>query len=483
VARLVLITLCIAACSAAGEDALQSLWYRVEGGPNTDEAWAVATDSAGNAYWASHQTVPGPLADVYLSKIAPDGTPLWATAWARSENQQAYIVTVKEPYVYVGGTIWKGLWLNSVDMALACFNTSDGALQWEFTWDQGFGYEEIDGLVVTDEAIYVTGWTTGASTSGDLAVLRLTLDGQLDWSTTWGTPQWDEANGQIAVIGGTVYVAGRYDAPSELFGGDAVLAAFAAVTGQYEWHKTWGGSAVDDALGLIGGDGTLAVVGFTTSYGGSRIFLLSYDLAGTLQWEALWGGTGSEAARAVSFLPGGDILVGGKTTAYGGGEFDALLLRYSPDGLLRWHSEWGGAATDEIHGIAVADSSLYIAGETWSWGAGRNDALLVKATVDGEFPAWTPDLPDAGPADLRLWCHPNPCRSTTTVCFDLPVAGPATLHLLDLAGRMVAERANGPAGPGVNTLRWELPMLPPGAYLCRVEQPGVMAQAPLIVVP
>lgn len=475
-----LIVLCAAACSTAGAEEFQSLWYRVQGGPNTDEGWAVAANEDGNVYWASHQTVPGPLADIYLTKLTPDGASVWTAVWARPQNQQAYIVAVKEPFVYVGGAIWNGLWLNSVDMALACFSTSDGALQWEFTWDQGFGYEEIDGLVVDDEAIYIAGWTTGQTTGNDLAVLRLSLDGQLDWCTTWGTPQWDEANGQIAVIDGTIYVAGRYGAPSEIVGGDAVLAAFDTGTGAYHWHRTWGGVAVDDAFGLIGGDSTVGVVGLTTSFGGSRIFLLCYDSAGNLQWEALWGGTGSEAARAVVILPDGDILVGGKTTAYGAGEFDALLLRYASDGTLRWHREWGGAATDEIHGMALADSSVYLAGETWSWGAGKNDALLVKATVEGEFPSWVPEVAEAAPP-LRLSCHPNPCRSATTASFWLPTAGSALLRLVDLAGRTMTEEVREPAGEPGRAVTFAIPTLPAGAYLCRMEQGGHVAQIPLII--
>lgn len=481
VTRHAILVLAMALPGAVGGQMLDHLWYRTQGGPNTDEAWAVATDSAGNAYWASHQTVPGPLADIHLVKLAPDGVPIWTGVWAKPQNQQAYIVAVREPFVFVGGALWNGLWLNSVDMALACFSTVDGSLAWEFTWDQGFGYEEIDGLVVDEESIYVAGWTTGQATGNDLAVLRLTLDGHIVWTTTWGTPQWDEANGQIALIDGIVYVAGRYGAPSELAGGDAVLAAFDAATGQYLWHRTWGGTAVDDALGLAGSDTTIAVVGLTTSFGGSRIFLLTYDRAGNLLWDRTWGGTGSEAARAVGFLPGGDILVGGKTAAWGAGQFDMLLLRYAPDGGTRWHREWGGAAADEIHGMAVADSFVYLAGETWSWGAGKNDAVVVKATTMGEFPAETRDAPPAGPLHLAVSCSPNPCRTSTTVRIDLPAAGPVNLRIIDVAGRTLSDRTVCCDEPGPCTLTLALPETSPGVYVCRLAHAQGAGSAPLVV--
>jgi hypothetical protein len=56
--------------------------------------------------------------------------------------------------------------------------------------------------------------------------------------------------------------------------------------------------------------------------------------------------------------------------------------------------------------------------------------------------------------------------------FALPVAGPATLELLELAGRRVLEREIGSFGPGVHTLslRGELARLPAGVYSVRLRQ-------------
>jgi hypothetical protein len=48
---------------------------------------------------------------------------------------------------------------------------------------------------------------------------------------------------------------------------------------------------------------------------------------------------------------------------------------------------WGGAAIDEAHGLVLDGEMAYIAGETFSFGAGQSDMLLIKANAStGQMP-------------------------------------------------------------------------------------------------
>ena len=348
---------------------------------------------------------------------------------------------------------------------------------WDLTWDGGFGYEELDGLVVDGDTIYAAGWTTGETTGNDLAVLKVTLDGRLVDSRIWGTPFWDEANGQIVVGPQYVYVAGRYNAPSEVAGGDAVLAAFDKHTLEYAWHRTWGGEDFDDAFGMIGDGPYLYVVGLTLSFGGSHIFLLKYNLDGTLLWETTWGGTGAESSRSLAVTGDGDILVVGKTTAYGQGKHDIVLLRYAPDDSLRWFQTWGGPEIETAHGIVVDGQHAYIAGETYSFGQGKNDALLIKASIEGQFPAtavaqeeWPRDDQATRPAAFRLeQNYPNPFNTDTVISFTLSRRTPVTLRIFDILGREVGCLADGEFPAGQYRFHFQAGQLPSGIYLCRLE--------------
>ena len=232
----ILISFRISICQ---NEQIKPIWFITRGGPQVDEAWGVDVDSAGNIYWGTHQTKDDPLGDIYLYKLNPEGTIIWEARWGGQFAEQTYIVRVKEPYVYVGGSSWNGLALADVDLAIICFSTTDGSLVWDFTWNQGFGYDETDGLVIEDDGIYAAGWTTGENTQNDIVVLKLNLLGEMLWFKTWGSDVWDEANGHIVVHNDKIFVAGRYNAPGVLASGFTGLAAFDKLTGNYLWDREW----------------------------------------------------------------------------------------------------------------------------------------------------------------------------------------------------------------------------------------------------
>ncbi len=365
-----------------------SLWYLTRGAANTDEAWAVDLDPQGNIYWATHQAAPGPWTDMIIYKLAPDGTELWKARWGGQWGEQAFVITVVGPVVYVGGLTQHGpAYPHDADMAVIALSADDGALLWQFTWDQGFGYEEVDGLVKDGDYLYVAGWTAGQTTSNDMALLKLDLNGNQVWSTTWGTNGWDEENGQIVVDSQRVYLAGRYNAPNALFFGDAVLAAFSKETGEFIAKTTWGGLLLDDAFGMTGDGQHLYVVGITSNHGNAgQIALLKYNTDLSLVWETFWGGPGTESARVVKTDAEG-VLVAGWTDSFGSGEGDLALLRFTRDGDLVWSRIWGGSGFEQAHGLVIGGSAAYIAGETTSFGNGKQDALLVKVdALTGDFP-------------------------------------------------------------------------------------------------
>jgi hypothetical protein len=79
--------------------------------------------------------------------------------------------------------------------------------------------------------------------------------------------------------------------------------------------------------------------------------------------------------------------------------------------------------------------------------------------------------------------RPNPSVRELTVSFTLPNEAPATLELLDLAGRRVSERQVGSLGAGRHALRLEEgPRLAPGVYWLRLTQDGRALTARVVVV-
>ncbi len=374
---------------------LQPVWSIARGGPRADEGWAVAVDIDGNVYFAGFDRISRATADVFLCKFTSEGVEVWNVSWGGQFDDEAFIVATQDGYVYVGGRTFTSFLLGSANMFVLKFRGSNGSLVWSQTWDGGSGYDEVDGLVVDGNSLYVAGWTTGTISQLDIAVLKYDVNGTLVWSRSWGTGGVDEANGQIGADENHIYVVGHYNALPLGFGGEALLVAFSKTDGSYVWNTTWGGAGLDDAFGMTMDSAYIYSVGITNSFGGDLIFLLKYDKTGSLIWNVTWGGSGSESARAIG-INGNKIYIAGNTMSLGKGGFDVVLLRYGQSGNLELTKTWGGALLDQSHGMAVYDSFIYVAGETNSYGVGAEDAFLIKVEGgDGEADI-LPPVADAG---------------------------------------------------------------------------------------
>jgi hypothetical protein len=374
---------------AAQPGVAADLWYRLRGEAKSDQAWGVDVDSEGNVYTAGYYQSPASslFFDIVVYKFGSDGRELWRTQWGGDLEEKAFIVVVDEPVVYVAGTQHTSAALEEADMAVLALDAESGRVLWSFTWGQGHGYEEVDGLVVEPDAIYVSGWTTGAASSGDIALLKLDRAGALVWARTWGGDGFDSADGQMVVDDEAIYVSGRFGGQNMLLGGQAALVKFDKAAGAYLAHALWGSTFFSDGLGSTS-DGTyIYVTGLNIANANGQIFLLKYDKDLDLLWAQEWGGPKGESARVVEAAADGSVLVAGSTESYGAGGSDVVMLKFAPDGTLTWSQTWGGPGRDTVQGLALDGGYAYLVGSSESNGAGMNDALLLKVDArTGRFP-------------------------------------------------------------------------------------------------
>ena len=79
--------------------------------------------------------------------------------------------------------------------------------------------------------------------------------------------------------------------------------------------------------------------------------------------------------------------------------------------------------------------------------------------------------------------RPNPASGPLQVAFALPQSAPATLELLDVAGRQVLAREVGSLGPGQHVIRLgECGCTPPGIYWLRLTQAGCQLTRRAVIV-
>jgi len=372
---------------------LAPAWVQTFGTAGVDQGWGVDVGPSGEVYVTGF--VQGTSNDVFLARLDASGTLTWQKTWAEPYSQKSFEVRYAAGDLYVGGVTQHNTTLASQDMFLWKVRASDGVRLWNVTWNgPADQYDELDGIVVANGLVTVSGWgdATLDFAKGQIAIVQYTTDGGFVRAAEWGGPYREEGNGDLVSDGTNFYVAGCTNGTSLFSGGDAVVVAFNATSLQEVWNRTWGGTAIDDAYGIALVGDRLSVTGLTNSFGGDRIFLLRYDTSGNLLSEATWGGSGSESARAVGATANGSaVYIAGKTTSYGNGSFDVVLLTFEANGTLSSYATWGGTGSDSSHGIEVLGSDLYIVGETTSYGRGSSDVFILK--IGASVPSGVPTPP------------------------------------------------------------------------------------------
>ncbi|MHA1269330.1 MAG: SBBP repeat-containing protein [Candidatus Helarchaeota archaeon] len=170
------------------------------------------------------------------------------------------------------------------------------------------------------------------------------------------------------------------------------------------WNITWGG--VNDDFGtnmVIDSNGNIYAVGATNKSAstGYDCVLIKFYPNGTEIWNTTWGGPQNDYSSDITIDANGNIYVAGYTFSYGAGIADFVLIKYYPNGTLIWNRTWGGTGFDLCSKIALDNNSLdiFLIGFTDSYGAGNKDIAVVKylsnGTILGNF-TWGGPQNDVG---------------------------------------------------------------------------------------
>ncbi|MEO0079545.1 MAG: T9SS type A sorting domain-containing protein [candidate division WOR-3 bacterium] len=465
------------------------VWFITRGHNANDDAWGVAVDTMGYVYWATTEKLPdSSYNDIFIYKIDSSGRQLWKSRSAGGPyNEVAFIAVAKEPFVYIGGRIDASAGGNQ-NLLLVAYRMTNDTLrrEWEYSWDLAGYYEEVDGIGVRDDAIYISGWASPAPLNQDIVVQKLDLNGNLIWSTIWAGTGLEGANGHMALDNSNIYIGSHYGPLNRQ--GDGLLIAFSQDSGHYLWSETWGRADSDDAFyGLeMGSDSFLYVVGPSPMGLGiySDINLVKYTRTGIKLWERRWGGPNHEAGRAISIDGDSVVYIAGYTTSYGAGGADIVVLKYKPDGTLLDYRIWGGTNDDEVHDITLAGDYLYLTGYTESFGAGGDDALLIRAQKRSLiFPDTLQGIKEnrgACPENFLLTCI-NPVVGQTPVYFFLPGPRAVRLDVFDLNGRKKTTLIKKNLPAGFHTAVLNPQGLSSGVYFIRLKAGFVTRVAKVII--
>jgi len=395
-------------------------WTKTMGGTNVVYGHSATVDGSGNVYVTGrfegtadfdpgpdtddHTSVDG-SADIFLTKINPDGTYGWTKTMGGTSSDVGHSAAVDgSGNVYVAGYFE--------------------------------GTADFDPGPDTDDHTSVDG-------SADIFLTKINPDGTYGWTKTMGGSMGDWGNSAAVDGSGNVYVAGYFVGTADFdpgpgdnhtsTGSNDIFLTKINSDGTYGWTKTMGGETDDQGYSArVDGSGNVYVAGYfvgtadfdpgpDTDNHTSRsydIFLTKINADGTYGWTKTMGGIDNDYGISPTVDGSGNVYVAGSFqrtadfdpgpdtddhTSVGGN--DIFLTKINPDGTYGWTKTMGGAGNDSGHSAAVDGSgNVYVAGyfqgtADFDPGPDTDDHTSVDGSADIFLTKFTMESPAGGDGD------------------------------------------------------------------------------------
>jgi predicted secreted protein len=314
---------------------------RIEGLIRTNDGNYLAvgrTKSKGKGDW-----------DFWVLRLDPTGAVLWETVigGAAADIARGAVALRDGGFVVAGDTQSKVKggssrgWLIKLD--------ANGKQQWEVTVGNRAGDYSIRAIEQTAEGGYiVAGSHTRRKRGSDIWLARVSKTRNVVWQFATRGRAKDYASAIFASRKGTFLVAATSASRSARGGGkgDAYLFALSA-KGKRKWVHAYGGKKVDSVDSMVRAPDGFILSGFTESKGsgGRDLWLMKINNAGRHEWDKTFGGTGLDNGIGVLALRDGSIVVAGNTSSRGAGGNDAWVLKLDKDGKMPGASGAIGGST------------------------------------------------------------------------------------------------------------------------------------------
>lgn len=374
------------------------LWATFYGGGGLDVGTACATDASGNVIMSgytdsnngiasagSHQSSLVGDVEAFLVKFNSLGVRQWGTYYADVLNEYGY------------GCAFDG----SGNAYLSGFTTSAGgsliATVGSHQATMGGGIQ--DGFLVKFNSAGVRQWGTYYGGTGNDFGVNCVTDGTGNVFLSGRTASTNSA--AISTPGSHQPISGGNF--------DAYLVKFNSA-GVRQWGTHYGGFGIDygygcatDAAGNVFLSGStdsnnsteIATAGsHQSAFGGGfgDAYVVKFNSTGVRQWGTYYGGNNYEEGVACATDPSGNVYVGGQTSSatstimatagshqpsFGGGAYDAYLVKFNTNGVRQFGTYYGETGSDYGFACSVDPSSnIFLVGYT-----GTNGGTAIATTL------------------------------------------------------------------------------------------------------
>ncbi|MCA6066050.1 T9SS type A sorting domain-containing protein [Chryseobacterium sp. RG1] len=268
------------------------------------------------------------------------------------------------------------------------------------------------GYIVAGETQSTNGDVTGNHGSSDYWIIKLNSSGNLQWQKTYGGSANDIARSIRQTTDGGYIVAGETSSTNGDVTGNHGSSDYWIIKidslGNLQWQKTFGGTADDKAQDIEQtADNGYIIAGFATSNNGNVVgnhgsydyWIIKLTSTGDIQWQKSFGGSAVDRANCIRKAADGGYFIAGWTTSANGdvtlnnGSSDYWILKITSTGDIQWQKSFGTSFQEEAYGVDdTIDGGCIVTGlrysvpqEGPSTGTAYPDYWIIKLDVSGNI--------------------------------------------------------------------------------------------------
>lgn len=451
----------------------EGMWAQRMGSSNYDVATSVTMDSLGNTlvagyfqgkvHFGSTTLTSAGNFDVFVAKLAPSGTWLWARRGGGSSGDILHQVKVDAQNNvlltgYFSGTVGFGRTaLSSAGSSELFVAKLDGAGNW--LWAARAGGTGSDGgyglSVDSQSSIIVTGFFRTSATFGSttlslsngqkLFVAKLDSFGKWQWAVGTGGSLTNSGHSVAVDDQNNIVVTGAYWGNSAFgtttlasFGNQDVFVAKLDGAGKWLWAKRAGSSGPDTGHDItIDPLGNAVIVGtywgpasfgaITLSSVGKHVFVAKLDSSGSWLWaKSPFSNSNGLDGRGITTNAQGQIFITGsfrkqvffgKTILSAVGDWDVFVAKLDRFGEHLRIRTFGGSKHDEGLGVAAGkQGSVVVAGRFENTLTLDGTTLSAAGSWDAFTAKFVEEWPSCNNLCVNLLTESKHCGACNRAC-------------------------------------------------------------------
>ncbi len=325
------------------------------------------------------------LTDGYIVKLDNLGNLVFnvTVGFPTQSEYVKYLEVVSDGIVFTGATYSTNY---SVFTGKIDFN---GNLLWNKTYGNS-SLEEGDTILIDGANNIIVLGTTFTNTAGykDVLFLKYSQDGTLLANKTLGTTANEWGEDIISLSDGNFLVASDQDKYDGTYYNYFVMKVNSS-SGAIIWNNSYvtpGNDHIRKLYELSNGD--ILLIGYSDFDPAKKndYWVIRINATGGVIWNKSFGSIGDEIIKyGVLPVSSSEIFAPGFTTSYGAGLEDAWVLKFDTNGNSYWNVSYGGLLDDRFYDVAItSDGYLVFTGYTDSFGDGVENLWIVKTSMAGE---------------------------------------------------------------------------------------------------